>query len=278
MVVIPSGSATLGSTAEERARAGIIPLFGDREGPTYSVTIAKPYAMGRTEVTRGQYGAFVEATGHPAAPTCGVHDAKADTWSPQPGYDWTRPGFDQDDSHPVVCISFDDASAYVRWLSEKTGKAYRIPSDAEWEYAARGGTSTPWYWGEAPDKGCALANLLSAGTAGRLGWPKSIGQTFVCTSGRSFTVPVAQYPANPFGLFDVVGNAFEWAADCNTPDNSTAASDGSVRPGGDCTRHYLKGGAFQTPFWLTRHAIRGAPLPADIHMFAIGLRVARALD
>ena len=277
MVVIPAGSATLGSTPEERARAGIIPLFGDREGPTYQVTFARPYALGRTEITRAQYRTFVEATHRPDPAACGVHEAKGDTWGPQPGYNWRKPGFAQDDTHPVVCVGYADAAAYAEWLSARTGKPYRLPSDAEWEYAALAGTTTPWYWGVSPEAGCTAANLMSAGTAIVIGWPKSIGGRFVCADLRSFTMPVASFPPNPFGLYDMAGNAFEWAADCNGPDNRDAHADGSARTTGDCTRHYLKGGAFQTPFWLTRPAVRGAPLPADVRMFSMGFRVARSL-
>ena len=278
LVAIPAGSAMLGSTVEERASAGVATVFGDREGPPYRVTFTRGYLIGRTEVTRAQYRAFVHATKRPSAPSCGIHMADKDTWTPQPGYDWAKPGFAQDDSHPAVCISYDDAQAYVGWLSQKTGKAYRIPSDAEWEYAARGGTSTPWYWGKAPEDGCAIANLLSTGTVAALGWPKSVSNRLACTNPRSFTQPVAAYAPNAFGLYDMAGNAFEWAADCNNPDNNGAHSDGTARTTGDCTRHYLKGGAFHTPIWLTRSAVRGAPIPADLHMFAIGFRVARTLD
>jgi len=278
MVVIPAGTATLGSTPEERARAGIVPVFGNREGPTYRATFARPYAIGRTEITRGQYRAFVDATRRPDPAGCGVHDPKTDTWGPLPGYSWRNPGFAQTDAHPAVCISYDDATAYARWLSAKTGHAYRIPSDAEWEYAARGGTATPWYWGAAPEEGCKLGNLLSSGTIAALGAPPSMADRFVCANARSFTVAVASYPPNPFGLYDMAGNAFEWAADCNSADNSDARADGSARMTGDCDRHYLKGGAFHTPFWLTRSAVRGAPLPADLHMFTIGFRVARSID
>lgn len=278
LVVIPAGSARLGSTAEERGRAGIVPVFGDREGPPYEVKFDTAFALGRTEITRRQYRAFVEATHRPAAQSCGVHDARTDGWGPKAGFDWVRPGFAQDDQHPAVCISFSDAQDYAKWLSVRTGKPYRLPSDAEWEYAARAGTVTTWYWGDAPESGCGLANILSSGTVEMLGRPKSLGNRFVCSNTRSFTVPVASYPANPFGLYDMIGNAFEWVADCNSADNTTAHSDGRARSEGDCQHHYLKGGAFHTPFWLTRPSVRGAPLTADVHMFAIGFRVARSLD
>lgn len=278
MMAIPAGSAVLGSTAEERALAGIVPIFGDREGPTYKVTFARPYAIGRTEVTRAQYRAFVEATDRPDPAACGNHDPKTDFWGPRPGYNWRKPGIEQDDTHPAVCVGYDDAAAYAAWLGAKTGKPYRLPSDAEWEYAARAGTTTPWYWGKRGEDGCGVANLLAAGTVARLGYPKSMADRFVCSSPRTFTMPVASFPPNGFGLYDMAGNAFEWAADCNSPDNSNAPADGSARKTGDCARHYLKGGAFQTPFWLTRSAVRGAPLAGDIRMFAMGFRVARSLD
>lgn len=278
MVVVPAGAATLGSDADERRRAGIVPIFGDREGPTYNVAFSRPFALGRTEVTRGQYRVFVNATKRPDPAACGVHEPKGDTWGPQPGFNWREPGFDQDDTHPVVCIGYVDAVAYADWLAKKTGKPYRLPSDAEWEYAARGGTTTPWYFGDTPEAACTAANIMSSGTIAKLGWPKSTANRFVCTNDRSFTMPVASFRPNPFGLYDMVGNAFEIVADCNAPDNTTARADGSARTSGDCARHYLKGGAFHTPYWLTRHAVRGAPLVPDMRMFAMGFRVARSLD
>jgi len=278
MVVVPAGSATLGSTAEERARAGIIPLFGDREGPTYRVTFARPYAMGESEVTRGQYAVFVAATKRPDPAACGIHDRAADTWTPKPGYSWRRPNYPQDDTHPAVCIAQEDATAYAAWLARTTGKPYRLPSDAEWEYAARGGTETPWYWGEAPETGCAMANIMSDGTIAALGAPKTMANRLACSSGRSFTVSVKSFAPNAFGLYDTAGNAFEWVADCNNPDNRGAHADGSARLTGDCTRRFLKGGAFNTPVWLTRSSVRGAPVAPDLRMFSMGFRVARSLD
>ena len=278
MVEIPAGTAMLGSTAEERARAGIVPIFGDREGPVYPVTFARPYALSKTEVTRAQYRAFVEATNRPDPSACGNHDPEKDFWGPRPGFNWRKPGFEQADDHPVVCIGYDDAAAYAAWLSKKTGKPYRLPSDAEFEYALRAGTSTPWYWGERGEDGCGIANMMSAGTVAKLGYPKSIANRFICSTPRAFSLPVGSFPPNPFGLHDMVGNAFEWVADCNAPDNSTAPADGRARSTGDCGRHYLKGGAFHTPFWLTRSAVRGAPLAGDIRMFTMGIRLARSLD
>ena len=257
---------------------GALRVFGDREGPTYHVRFMHPFALSRTEITRGQWRAFVEETQRPDPVSCGTHDAKTDSWSPREGYSWRKPMFKQTDEHPAVCISYNDAIAYTQWLTTKTGKRYRLPSDAEWEYAARAGTSTAWPWGDAPEPGCAQANILSAGTAASLGWPRSLAGRLVCSGTRSFTDPVASYSANAWGLYDMIGNAFEWVADCNSPDNRDAHIDGTARTTGDCAHHYLKGGAFHTPFWLTRPAVRGAPVASDLHMFAVGFRVARSLS
>ncbi len=277
MITVPAGTALLGSTIAERQAAGMIALFGDREGPPYRATFAAPFAIGRTEVTRAQYRAFVEATRRPDPPACGTHVAATDDWSPKPGFNWRQPGYAQTDDHPAVCIAWEDAAAYAAWLATRTGKPYRLPSDAEWEYAARGGTTTAWTWGENAEAGCGAANLMSAGTVAALGWPKSMANRAVCSSQRRFSLPVASFSPNAFGLYDMAGNAFEWVADCNSPDNRDGHADGSARVAGDCTRHYLKGGAFHTPLWLTRPAVRGAPVPADLRMFTMGFRVARSL-
>ncbi len=278
MVTVAAGSIEIGSTAAERAQQGTPAMFGDREGPVVPIMIKRPFALARTEVTRAMYAEFVADTKRPDPANCGVHDAKTDGWAPQPGYNWHNPGFQQGDDHPAVCISYDDASAYAAWLSKKTGKAYRLPSEAEFEYAARAGTRTAWYWGEAAETGCDKANLLSSGTVAALGNPKSIQGRLVCQADHAYTTPVASYAPNPFGLYDIIGNAFEWVSDCYADSHAGAPTDGTARQQAGCTKHFLKGGAFHTPVWLTRSASRGNPIPADLHMFTIGFRVARDLD
>jgi len=278
MVAIPAGSIDIGSTPEERSNAGTPAMFGDREGPVVKVTIARPYALGRTEVTRKMYAAFIADTRRVDPAGCGIHDAAKDSWSPQPGYNWHNPGFAQGDDHPVVCVSFDDAAAYAAWLSHKTGKRYTLPSEVQWEYAARGGTRTAWYWGDAMETGCDKANILSSGMVAAFGSPNSMAGRVVCNAAHTFTTPVASYAPNPFGLYDMIGNAFEWVADCYADSHVATPTDGSANVQSGCTRHFLKGGAFHTPLWLTRSAVRGNPIPADLHMFTIGFRVARVID
>ncbi|MDO8413394.1 MAG: SUMF1/EgtB/PvdO family nonheme iron enzyme, partial [Gallionellaceae bacterium] len=147
MVVIRSGSFAMGSPDSEVGR-------GKDEGPVHTVAIAT-FALSETEITRGQFAKFVKQTKYSTGDKCwtyeggkfGEHDGN-----------WSKPGYAQDNKHPVACINWDDAQAYVNWLSRKTGKKYRLPTEAEWEYAARSNTSTARYWGDNPDAACRYGN------------------------------------------------------------------------------------------------------------------------
>ena len=140
MVAVPAGTFTMGSPASEPGRY-------DREGPAHQVEIAAPFAIGVYEVTHGEYAAFVRETNHASGTdSCVVNEGTG--WEDQVGRNWRNLAFPQTSRHPAVCISWDDAQAFVSWLSQRTGMGYRLPSAAEWEHAARAGTSTPWYWGE----------------------------------------------------------------------------------------------------------------------------------
>ncbi len=276
MVVIPAGTNVYGSTAEEQKREGVPPMFASHEGPQVTVTIKKPFAMGKTEVTRGQFAAFVAATKRPDPADCAIHDKKTDSWGMQPGYNWHNTSFPQGDDHPAVCISWNDATDYAAWLSKKTGKKYRLPSDAEWEYAARGGTTTARYWGDNAADLCLNTNIATANTVATFDsvtWDDKL----VCTTKNSFTTPVGSFEANPYGLMDMIGNAWEWTGDCYF-DAHTAPSDGSTVTTGDCKKHGVRGGAYHSQIWLARTAVRGAGMGADAHIFAAGFRVARDLN
>ena len=155
MVVVPAGSYRMGSPPDEEGR-------DDSEGPMHRVTISKPIAVGRYEVTRGEYSRFLEETGYAEGGACLTieeGEIKEDS-----GRGWRNPGYAQSDGHPVVCVSWEDAQAYARWLSRKTGKRYRLLSESEWEYAARAGTSTVAYWGDDPVDACTYENSLDAVT------------------------------------------------------------------------------------------------------------------
>jgi len=279
MVVVPSGSFMMGSSPDERAREGVAPLFGNREGPQHQVTIAHRFAMSRTEVTRGQFLAFAEATHRPAPRDCQTYNRASDSWvgSPHPS-SWRTPGFAQTDAHPIACMSWNDAAAYAAWLSTRTGHRYRLPSEAEWEYAARGGTVTARYWGDAIDPICTHIDMMSAALSATIGSPPSWSGTLVCNDEPAWTVPVASYPANPFGLYDMLGSLWEWTADCATPTYSGAPTDGSAHTEPGCDQHPLRGGAFHSRTWLARAATRGKGMPPTFRPIAAGIRLVRELD
>ena len=159
MVVVPAGTFMMGSPDSEVGRAS-------DEGPAHRVTFDRPYApfaVGVHEVTRGEFARFVEATSRSMA-GCSVYDDRRQRWSWGRNNNWMNPLIDQTDAHPVVCVSWLDAKAYIRWLSGETGETYRLLSEAEWEYVARAGTSTARYWGESQVGQCRYANGADSGT------------------------------------------------------------------------------------------------------------------
>src|SRR5262245_14145221 len=192
MVVVPAGSFAMGSPKNEKGR-------DDNEGPQHTVTIGKPFALGKFEVTVDQFAAFVQDTGHDMGPKCDVwEDGK---WAEKEGRTWRNPGFSQTGSHPAACPSWDDSKAYVAWLSRKTGKAYRLPTEAEWEYAARAGTTTRYHFGNDEKGLCKYGN--GADQAARKDVPGAKKWTVVaCSDGHAYTAPVGSLAANAFGLHD----------------------------------------------------------------------------
>jgi formylglycine-generating enzyme required for sulfatase activity len=176
MVLIPPGNFRMGSPADE---AGRLQDEGQRQ-----TQIVKPFAIGRYEVTFAEYARFVSATGHRQPDDEG----------------WGR------GKYPVINVSWQDAAAYSAWLAAQTGKNYRLPTEAEWEYAARAGMATSRYWGDNPDQGCAYAN-----GADLVGQTAFVGWTVMnCSDGYVYTAPVGSFQPNGFGLFDMLGNVLEW--------------------------------------------------------------------
>lgn len=277
MVVIPAGANEIGSTPEERRRENVPASFGDHEGPRHLVTIAKPFAMGKNEITRGLYAKFAEETKLTNIGNCAGFDPKTDTWPIIADLTWKSPGFPQTDRDPAVCISWQDATAFAVWLSGKTGKHYRLPSEAEWEYAARAGTKTARYWGDGDGLVCENANILTQRTVEAWGSPASWKDKLVCTSDRAFTIPVGALPPNPFGLNDMLGNTWEWVADCFHETYDGAPTDGSAWDEPNCKHRIPRGGGFQSAPWLARAATRAGP-PPDFREDASGIRVVRDLD
>jgi formylglycine-generating enzyme required for sulfatase activity len=254
MVVAPAGRSTMGSPTDEPER------YDDEN--QVSVAIAKPFAVGRFAVTRGEFAAFVAATGHKTDGGCTVRTGGE--WKQQADRDWRTPGFTQNDRHPVVCVNWNDAKAYVAWLSKTTSKTYRLLSEAEREYAARAGTTTPFWWGSTVSTSQANYNgnyTYASGSKGKY---------------RKATVAVDSFAANPWGLYDVHGNVWGWTEDCWNEKNSGNPGDGSARTSGQCSSRVLSGGSwFDKPGYL-RSAYRNGVKP-DVRSNFIGFRVARTL-
>jgi formylglycine-generating enzyme len=174
--------------------------------------------------------------------------------------------------HPVSCVSWNDAVAYTRWLSSKSGRAYRLPSSSEWEYAARAGSSAAQAWGANSAAACAYANVADQNAAQRFpGW-----SAFDCSDGYVGTAPVGSFKANAFGLNDTLGNVFEWVQDCWHDDYQHAPRNGSARLDGDCRAHEARGGSWFTPPEYVTLAYRNR-FDADQRSTSVGFRVVREI-
>jgi formylglycine-generating enzyme required for sulfatase activity len=238
LVVIGAGSFEMGARN-----------LGAAERPPHRVTLARPFALGRTEVTFAEWDACVAAGG--------CNGFRPDD------HGWGRGG------RPVIGVSWEDATAYARWLSEKTGRRYRLPSEAEWEYAARGGdrslsaaaagsAGSAFWWGDAPGRG--RANCAGCGSP---------------FDGKE-TAPADAFEASPLGLYNMHGNAAEWVADCWSPSYAGAPSDGAAVERPRCGERVLRGGAFnQDPSYA--HAASRFKYDAAVRYYAHGFRVARDL-
>ena len=232
MVVVPAGSYQMGSPSHEPGRAG-------DEGPVHRVTIAAPFAVGKYEVTFAEWDACEEAGG------CGAY-------SPQ-DHGWGR------GQRPVINVSWDDAQRYVRWLSTKTKKPYRLLSESEWEYAARAGTQTAYSWGDRIGSG--RANCDGCGSQ----WD------------NRQTAPAGSFRANAWGLHDIHGNVWEWVEDCWNGSYAGAPRDGSVWRSGNCSVRVLRGGSWISEPSFLRAAFRFRNASGDRIYFYCGFRVARTL-
>ena len=237
MVVVPAGAFLMGSSDSEPGR-------GADEGPQHRVAV-RSFALGAFEISFAQWFACVDDGG------CNGY-RPADFAPGQANF-------------PAVNISWRDAEAYARWLAAKTGRAYRLPSEAEWEYAARAGSTSPYPWGERADH--AFANY---------------GED-VCCAGRASgqdvwvrTAPVGAFPPNRFGLYDMQGNAWEWVADCYHSSYVGAPSTGETWESPSCATRILRGGSWLFGPRVLRAAARRTH-PDDVRTGSLGFRVARDL-
>nr|VFK18177.1 MAG: Formylglycine-generating enzyme, required for sulfatase activity, contains SUMF1/FGE domain [Candidatus Kentron sp. LFY] len=268
MVVIPSGGFLMGSPHDEPGR-------GDGEGPQHHVTMDKPFAMSRGAITVREFRSFVEDAGYRTGAErgnkgCFVWNKGSREWERHQDCNWRNPGFHPDDRAPVVGVSWEDAMAYVKWLGDKTGKDYRLPSEAEWEYAARAGTSTPFSTGNriGSDSANYDANYHYADCKARPDVSKSK------------IAPVGSLPANPWGLCEMHGNVWEWVADCWHESYRDAPVDGSPwyeENDGVRSQRVARGGGWNSEPSDLRSAnrVKFCLDAADIYL---GFRVARSLS
>jgi len=277
MVVIPAGSFEMGSPAGEAGHH-------ESEEPVHRVQIGKSFALGKTEVTVGEFRAFVRATSYRTdaetnsgeKPGClsgdtGIFFRGPTDW--RSGRYWDNPGFSQSDKHPVVCVSWNDAKAYIEWLKQKSGKEYRLSSEAEWEYAARGGTQTSRYWGDSLNDACRHANVADKTKGPDWSWrPKAVE----CSDEYFFTAPVGSFEANQFKLHDMIGNAWEWVEDCWHGNYTGAPSDGRAWTESSCVHRVFRGGSFNSAPAVVRTAIRSGGSP-NYRSHNVGFRLARTL-
>jgi formylglycine-generating enzyme required for sulfatase activity len=262
MVVVPAGSFRMGFDGREPERY---------EGPVRDVTVVRAFAAGRTEVTVGQYRQFVAATGYRAARGCYAWDGKTPSMLPEA--DWAEPGYGRPagDEEPAVCLDWQDARAYVVWLAARTGQSYRLLTEAEWEYAAKAGSTAVFPWGDDAADGCRFANLYDLSAARAIGAPI---EPTPCEDGFVGVAPVGQLAANAFGLSDMTGNVWEWVHDCYAMPYPPAPVDGSAQDAIGCDRRGVRGGSWITQTAWQRPTFRGRD-PVDRVSQIFGFRVAR---
>jgi sulfatase modifying factor 1 len=239
MVRIPAGSFSMGNAASPEEMARHFPAYEPArlrdladEAPAHRVRITRPFYLMQHEVTVGQFRRFLAASGHvPESVADGTggygfnpdYDpattARGDAFEGRdPRYTWDHPGFAQTDAHPVVNVTWNDAVALAQWLSHTEQRRYRLPTEAEWEYACRAGTTTHFHSGDAPASLANVANLFDADAAAH--WPRQPQwQAYALPAdGQAFTAPVGQWAPNAFGLYDMHGNVWEWTADWHSAD------------------------------------------------------------
>lgn len=272
MVVIPTGSFRMGASADD-----------DPSGtaqPQHTVTIAKGFAMARSAVTVAEFREFVRASNYvPDSIRLGgasVYDERSGSLRDDSSATWQDDyaGRKADDNLPVVNVSWNDANAYADWLAQRTGKTYRLPSEAEFEYALRGGTTSRYWWGDGTPKQ-PVENLTGSGDRSRSGrrWSHAFRNY---RDGYWGPAPVMSFAANPFGLYDINGNVSEWALDCWHDNYIRAPNDGSawVNPG--CRSHVLRGGSWgSSPEQVDSAYRQGAD--GELRSGRVGFRVVREL-
>jgi formylglycine-generating enzyme required for sulfatase activity len=267
MIVIPAGTALLGAGAHDAFRNA-------DELPERRITISEPFAVSRYEITRDQYEAFVRATSQPVGGDCLTDRRKRGDWQLDANTTFRDPGFAQDGNHPVACVSWDEAKAYVAWLNTQTSGGYRLLTEVEWEYVARGGATENlvYPWGNDAAAGCPFANVFDQTIMTKYAGVDTTGykvfDPMPCADGVLNTSAVGSLQPNAFGLYDIIGNVAEWIEDCYSATRDLSA--------GTCERRFIKGGSWGSLAHNVRIAER-IPYAPRHRDDSIGIRVARTL-
>jgi formylglycine-generating enzyme required for sulfatase activity len=270
MVAIRPGRFQLGSPENEAGRSV-------DEGPLHQVTIPRPFAISRCEITVGQFRQFVlqtkyQSTAEKNDKGCKVWNAETKQVEQLTERSWRNPGFAQNDHHPVVCISWEDAQAYVKWLSQRTGALYRLPTEAEWEYVARAGTTSARFYQD--NKQCEYANGAGREAVSIVTPDWGVAK---CSDSHVYTAPVASFAENQFGLFDMLGNVWEWTEDCWHDNYQGVPADGSAWKevnDGDCSRRVVRSLSWDSIPRGLRSANRFGN-SVDVANDIVGIRIAR---
>jgi formylglycine-generating enzyme required for sulfatase activity len=294
-VLIPAGEFMMGSDESPDSLARSYPQYDRKrlkdlsdESPVHKVRITHAFYLGQYEVTVGQFRRFIEQSGYvPESEKDGTggygynadydpgKTVRGDAFEGRdPKYSWRNPGFAQSDDHPVVNVSWNDAVAMSKWLSEKEGVAYRLPTEAEWEYAARAGTTTRYHSGDAPQSLLKAANIFDA-DAVRF-WKKWKNHALAESDGYPFTAPAGSFMPNAFGIYDMHGNAWEWTGDwyddgyyaISPVNDPKGPSNGSVR--------VRRGGSWHTWPLYARSAYRNWNSQSTRYTL-VGMRLVREL-
>ena len=267
---VPAGEFLMGSDETPAALAAAYPGLENQrfldlvdEAPVHRVRITRPFYMGQFEVTVGQFRRFLEASGYqPESVADGTggygynatydadKSASGDAFEGRdPRYTWHNPGFAQTDTHPVVNVTWNDAVAMAAWLGRTEGRRYRLPTEAEWEYAARAGTRTRYQNGDDPLALAEVANSFD--TAAAPYWPRFASHASPPNDGFAFTAPVGSFRPNAFGLYDMHGNAWEWVSDWYGEDYYARSPVDDPQGPADANVHVRRGGSWHTwPLYL----------------------------
>ncbi len=274
MVLIPPGTYLRGVPTAESQREG---TNDDNARPIKSVTIQQPFWMGRYPVTWGEFAAFIDSTGHKMPNVAWTYEPNAKgEWSngKRDNRNWRNPGFKQTERDPVVCVNHEDALAYIAWLNQRTNGGYRLPSEAEWEYAARAGTKTARYWGDGVEQAHLYANMADQSLRKHIGPAAAVRSFIDGDDGYVFTSPVGSFRSNQFGLHDMLGNVWEWCADTWHASYEGAPTDGSAWVDGGSPGRELRGGSWRGGAGRVRAALCVGGDPVD-RGSDVGFRCAR---